>query len=196
MDWHLFISIFLLIFVAELPDKTAFATLLMATRGNPRAVFVGVAGAFVIQTVVAVLFGSAFGLLPHKWVFLSAAFLFFAFAATTWMRKEEKAKGDDSITPDLSFGAVAWKAFLVIFIAEWGDITQLATASLQAKFHAPWTLLISAILALWAVTGIAVFAGHRLKTLVHPRTLRRISAVAFVGVGAYFTSQAIPLFRG
>ena len=191
MDWHLFLSTFLLIFVAELPDKTAFATVLMATRGNPRAVFVGVASAFVVQTGVAILFGSVFGLLPQKWVLVFAALLFFAFAATTWLRKEEKVEGDDSITATLSFGTVAWKSFLVIFIAEWGDITQLATASLQAKFHAPWTLFSAAICALWIVTAIAVFAGNRLKGLVNPRTLNRVSAAAFVGAGVYFLHQAI-----
>jgi putative Ca2+/H+ antiporter (TMEM165/GDT1 family) len=53
IDWKLLLSTFVLIFVAELPDKTAFATLLLATRKQPLAIFIGVAMAFVIQSVVA-----------------------------------------------------------------------------------------------------------------------------------------------
>src|SRR5947199_10399442 len=87
IDWKLFLSTLALIFVAELPDRTAFATLLLATRKHPLAVFIGVATAFVIQSVVAVSFGSAVGLLPNQWVSVGAAVLFMLFGLRMWRRK-------------------------------------------------------------------------------------------------------------
>ncbi len=80
MNWDLFRSVFFLIFIAELPGKTAFATLLLASRSRPTPVFIGVALAFTVQTIVAVLFGSLIALLPPNWVHLAAGLMFFWFA--------------------------------------------------------------------------------------------------------------------
>ena len=94
MNWKLFTSTFTLIFVAELPDKTAMATLVMATRDKPWPLFIGVALAFVFQSMIAVLFGGIFGLFPEPWVHFAAGLLFLAFAAMVWLREEEeKEKG-------------------------------------------------------------------------------------------------------
>src|SRR5579863_10553396 len=90
MDWTLFTSTFALIFVAELPDKTAIAVLLMASRHNPWGVFAGAAGAFVVQSLVAVAFGSIFSLLPEKAVHASAGVLFLVFAFFMWREKEKE----------------------------------------------------------------------------------------------------------
>ena len=99
MDWTLFVSIFSLIFVAELPDKTAFATLLMASRGRPVAVFLGVAGAFLVQSAVAVGFGSLIALLPERWVHLAAGIMFLGFAAHTWFQKDEEEVVEENAPP-------------------------------------------------------------------------------------------------
>src|SRR5665213_4220104 len=169
MNWTLFFSTFSLIFVAELPDKTAFATLLMATRGKPYAVFFGVALAFVVQSIVAVSFGSVLGLLPERWVHLGAGILFLAFAALSWheSRQAEEEEVTEATTKFTTFWKTAWKAFVVIFIAEWGDLTQLATASLAARYHEfPFVILISATLALWSVTALAIVVGSRMKDFI------------------------------
>jgi putative Ca2+/H+ antiporter (TMEM165/GDT1 family) len=92
IDWKLFLSTLALIFVAELPDKTAFATLLLATRKHPLPIFIGVAMAFVIQSVVAVSFGSALGLLPRQWVSIGAAFLFISIRASDVAEKGPPGK--------------------------------------------------------------------------------------------------------
>jgi putative Ca2+/H+ antiporter (TMEM165/GDT1 family) len=186
MNWALFLSTFTLIFLAELPDKTAFATLLMATRGKPIAVFIGAGTAFVFQTLVGVIFGSAIGLFPPKWVHFSAGILFLVFAALA-LRKDS-GKEDEKAMPatPISFTKAAWNSFLVIFIAEWGDLTQLATASLSARYQDPVTIFIAAVLALWSVTASAILAGHHLKNFVSSHLLSRVSSVAFAGVGIYF----------
>jgi Ca2+/H+ antiporter, TMEM165/GDT1 family len=184
-DSKLFASTFALIFVAELPDKTAFATLLLATRNNPIAIFLGVAAAFVVQSLVAVTFGSFIGALPARWVHLAAGLLFLAFAVSMWLRKGEEDKADTAADQNARFSRTVWTSFVVIFLAEWGDLTQLATASLSARYQAPFTIFISATLSLWTVTAIAIWVGRQSQKAIQPAILQKIAAVAFAGVGIY-----------
>ena len=75
----------------------------------------------------------------------------------------------------------------MIFIAEWCDLTQIATASLYAHYHeSPWTIFTAATLALWTVTAIAVFVGHKVKHLIHGEKLKKLSVLVFTLVGSYF----------
>lgn len=187
LDYRLFATTFGLIFIAELPDKTAFATLLLAARNNPVAVFVGVAFAFVIQTIFAIAFGSLLTALPARWTHLGAGLLFLLFAYLMWRERgepagEEIAKG---IVP-LSFGRTVLSSFLVIFVAEWGDLTQLATAALQAKYNAAWTIFTASVLALWSVTLISVSIGHYLRHVLRPRLLQTVGAIVFAAAGVFF----------
>jgi Ca2+/H+ antiporter, TMEM165/GDT1 family len=144
MDWKLFASTFALIFVAELPDKTAIATLLMATRHNPWGVFAGGAGAFVVQSLIAVTFGSMISLLPAKIVHIAAGLLFLVFAVLLWRENEEEEAEAAVEKEDSPKATSLWKvigsSFMVIFLAEWGDLTQLATATLAAQYRAPVTI--------------------------------------------------------
>jgi putative Ca2+/H+ antiporter (TMEM165/GDT1 family) len=190
-DTKLFASTFSLIFVAELPDKTAFATLILATSQNPFAIFIGVAAAFVIQSFVAVTFGSAIGALPPSIVKFAAALLFFLFAWLMWKREdsdEEDVKVDSTRS---DFTKTIWTSFVVIFIAEWGDLTQLATATLSAQYKNPVTIFSGATLSLWLVTAIAIVVGNRAKHVINPAILKKVAAVAFVGVGVYFLVTAL-----
>jgi putative Ca2+/H+ antiporter (TMEM165/GDT1 family) len=179
-DLTLFLSTFALIFVAELPDKTAIAALVLATRNNPWAVFIGSALAFLVQSVVAVLFGSLFGLLPPRVIHIGSGLLFLVFAVMMWTRRQEEKEASKESLP---FGKVVWTSFMVIFIAEWGDLTQLASATLVAKTRQPFTIFIAATLALWTTTAIAISIGHHAKKLINPRLLQTIAAVAFAIVG-------------
>jgi putative Ca2+/H+ antiporter (TMEM165/GDT1 family) len=181
-DLKLFYSTFALIFISELPDKTAFASVLLATRNRPLAVFFGACGAFVVQSVVAVAFGSVISLLPARIVHTGAGVLFLVFAVMMWRRRDEtpEASGNTHSTGFLK-GVVA--SFLVIFAAEWGDLTQLATATLAAKYKSPLIIFSSATLALWVVTGIAVIVGYKAKAFIAPKVLQRVAAIAFAGVG-------------
>jgi putative Ca2+/H+ antiporter (TMEM165/GDT1 family) len=187
LDLNLFASTFLLIFLAELPDKTALATILMATRSNPLAVFLGVAGAFVIQTLVAVLFGSALSLLPPFVIHTLAGLMFLVFAVVSWVQSNQVHPEESQKNPGKkeSFWKVVVSAFLVIFIAEWGDLTQLATCALVAKYSRPWTIFFAALLGLWSTTALAVLFGNRAKKFINPRLLQRIASVAFALVGCY-----------
>jgi putative Ca2+/H+ antiporter (TMEM165/GDT1 family) len=190
LDWKLFLSTYILIFLAELPDKTAFAILLMASRNRAWPVFLGTSAAFIIQSLVAVVFGRYLTLLPEKWVHLAAGILFLAFAVSVLRRKIEEDKHEAEKLASGADRSGFWKVtlacFWVIFIAEWGDLTQLATASLVAQYSQPILIFVSATLALWSVTVIAVIAGRHAGQLFKPRVLNRIAGAAFTLVGLYF----------
>jgi putative Ca2+/H+ antiporter (TMEM165/GDT1 family) len=187
LSWPLFLMTFTLVAVAELPDKTAFAALLLSTSFDPRAVFVGAAAAFVIQSAVAVALGSVAAFLPERLVHGVSGGLFLLFAVLMWRRKADEetdaAKTGGSFVKEMS------ASFFVIFLAEWGDLTQLATATLVAKYQQPLTIFTSATLALWAVTAVGVWLGARLKHALSPHILQRVAAVAMAGVGVYLLAQ-------
>jgi len=184
IDVRLFLSVFGLIFLAELPDKTAFATLLMATRRRALPVFCGAAAAFLVQSLIAVAFGNVFGMLPHWIVKIGTGFLFLGFSAALWFRKVDhpgELRAEETHQPP--FIRALWTSFVVVFIAEWGDLTQLATATLSAKHRQPVTVFLAATAALWTVTALAVAAGHRAKANFHPQVLQKIAALAFAVAG-------------
>ncbi len=183
---NLFISTYVLVFIAELPDKTAFATLLMATKGRPWAIILGACCAFTIQSFIAVAFGSVFAYLPQKRIHLVAGLLFFWFAWAALRRPHDEKKELESFEAKNSFWRVVGSSLIVIFIAEWGDLTQLATVSLQARYHSGVTIFTAATLSLWTVTCLAVIIGTQTKKWIHPKILNRVAAAAFFCVGVYF----------
>lgn len=182
--WVLFFSVFGVIFVAELPDKTALAALVLATRHRPLPVLLGAATALTIQSVVAVGAGELVSLLPQRPVRVLSGVVFVVSAVMMWRRREE---GDDDGKAAEGRGAgfwrSAWLVFVVVFIAEWGDLTQLATAALAARYRSPYRVFAGATLALWAVTAIAVVVGHRAGRMLDARRVKYVAAVVFAVVG-------------
>jgi putative Ca2+/H+ antiporter (TMEM165/GDT1 family) len=185
---HLGIYVFGVIFVAELPDKTALAALVLATRHKPLPVFLGAALALTVQSLVAVAAGSLFSLLPARPVHIGAGIVFIASGVFMWLRREsEEPSADDGSLPGPSDGSSTWRTFAtvfgVVFVAEWGDLTQLATAAFAARERAPILVFASSTLALWAVTAIAVWIGHRASRLLRPDLLQKVAAVLFGVIG-------------
>jgi putative Ca2+/H+ antiporter (TMEM165/GDT1 family) len=192
VDVRLLASTFALVFIAELPDKTALATVFLAAHYRPRAVFVGAAAAFTIQSVVAVCFGSAFGLLPRREVQVGAGALFLALAPMMWLRSPDSpavlAGGNDAQRG--TFAKTAWASFLVIFIAEWGDLTQIATAALAARYSRPLIIFAAATLALWTVAAIAIAIGRSAKGMIGPVVFQRLAALAFAAMGVILLARS------
>jgi putative Ca2+/H+ antiporter (TMEM165/GDT1 family) len=183
IDFRVFATVFGVIFLAELPDKTAVAALVLATRHRALPVFAGTALALVVQSVVAVAAGGLLSLLPARPVHIGAGILFLVSAVFMWRREdEEEAAPAEGAAPE-GFKHAFLKSFLVVFIAEWGDLTQLGTAALAARYRAPLTVFLSASAALCLVAAIAVFLGNRLSKLIHPRHTQRVAAVVFVALG-------------
>jgi putative Ca2+/H+ antiporter (TMEM165/GDT1 family) len=185
IDLALFLSVFAITFVAELPDKTAFAALILATRAHPVAIFIGAAGAFVVQSLIAVTCGSLVGLLPPSLIQVGSGLVFIALGLVMWFRRDHEEDELDLEKTRGKFLRTIWVSFVVIFIAEWGDLTQFSTAILAAK-HGPGkavTVFVAATLALWTVTALAILVGNRARKILQPKVLQRIAAVAFAVVG-------------
>ncbi len=187
MDFALALSVFGFIFVAELPDKTAMASMVLATRYEPLVVFIGAALAFVIQVLVAILVGGLFALLPETLVHRGAGILFLVFAFFMWRDNDdddEDAKEAKSVkVAGQKFYQGIWATFSVVFLAEWGDLTQLATATLAAKYNDPISIFVGATLALWAVAGIAIVIGSKASKFLKPEITRRVAIIIFVLLG-------------
>ena len=176
-------TVFTVIFLLELPDKTALAALLLATRHRPLPVFLGAAAAFVIQSAVAVAAGSLLSLLPREPIRIGAGLLFFGMAALLIRRNLRKDEADEERAveqEEARHRRPFITTFSVVFVAEWGDLTQLATAALQARYQQPVVVFVAATLALWAVCAIAVALGNRLGAWVPERPLQFAAAGVMV----------------
>jgi putative Ca2+/H+ antiporter (TMEM165/GDT1 family) len=199
VDLNLLLSTFALVFIAELPDKTALAVLMMATQFPVRQVVLGAWLAFLIQTIVAVIAGSLLQLLPEQPVRLVAGLGFLVFAVLAWRRNpddEAKVEQQDLEAAGRRRSAPWLASFLVVFAAEWGDLTQLATAGLVAHSGRPLEVGAAAVAALWAVTVLAATAGSQLARLMHPTLLNRLGAVLFAIIGAFIIASALGLHLG
>jgi putative Ca2+/H+ antiporter (TMEM165/GDT1 family) len=176
-------TVFTVIFLLELPDKTALAALLLATRHRPLPVFLGAAAAFVIQSTVAVLAGSLLSLLPRAPIRIGAGLLFLVMAALLIRRNLRKDEADEKRAveqEEVKHQRPFVAAFSLVFVAEWGDLTQLATAALQARYRQPVIVFVAATLALWTVSAIAVTLGNRLGAWVPERPLQLAAAGVMV----------------
>jgi len=150
-------------------------------------VWLGAAGAFVIHVVIAVTVGVAlFHVLPHEAVDAVVAGLFLFGAIYAW--REGTKEEADLAQREASRHGVVLTAFLVIFLAEWGDLTQILTANLAARYHSPLSVAVGSVLALWTVAAIAVTGGQALMRFVNVATIRKVTAVVLVvlaGVSAW-----------
>ncbi len=186
MNFGLALSVFGFIFVAELPDKTALASMVLATRYKPLVVFTGAALAFVVQSLVAILVGGLFSFLPEGLVHRGAGVLFLVFAFFMWRRNEDEEEAKEAEAAQQAvqkFHQGIWATFSVVFLAEWGDLTQLATATLAAKYNDPLPVFVGATLALWAVSAIAIVIGSRANKFLKPEITKRVAVVIFVLLG-------------
>lgn len=195
LDPAVIATVFGLVFIAELPDKTAVAGLVLGTRFPARWVFTGVAAAFLVHVVIATAAGSLLALLPRRPVQAVVAVLFLLGAVMIWRegveREEDEAEEVAEVPDAAGFAKVAALGFGVIFIAEWGDLTQILTANLAAKYHDPLSVGIGAVLGLWAVGLLAILGGRTLLRVLPIRWITRIAAVIMIALGIYSAVEAI-----
>ncbi len=192
----LLVTVFAVTFMVELPDKSLFASLLLGTRYQPWQVWLGVMAAFAIHVGLAVTAGSLLTAAPHQIVQLVSAALFLGGAV--WLLKARQ-RDDTQPGPDAArLGAaslsplrVAATSFAVIFVGEWGDITQITTANFAARYQDPLIVAVGAVLALWVVSGLAVFVGPKVLGRIPERWIRIAGTAALTGFGLFSLSQAV-----
>ena len=198
IDVAVVLTTFALIFPAELPDKTFIATLVLATRFPRLWVWLGVASAFFVQVLIAVVAGGLLALLPQRLV-LGVTFVLFAAGAVIMIRgglasraAEREAEGDEAAEVAEKADAQAptsairvyLTSFVILFTAEWGDLSQLLTAGLAARTDDPVSVFLGSWTALLVVSGLAVLAGSWLQSRVPIWRIRLVS-------GAILTALAL-----
>ena len=184
---------FAAVFLAELPDKTMVATIVLVTRyRRPLWVWLGAACAFGVHVAIAVLAGGLLGQLPDPVVAISVATMF-AVGAVVLFRQ---AGGDDELESDASargadrsVRAALVGSFGLIVLAEWGDLTQLATASLTAATGEPWSIALGALLALACVSAIAATFGRQLVRRVPIHRVNYAGATVFALLAGWTVAE-------
>ncbi|MET9346915.1 TMEM165/GDT1 family protein [Streptomyces termitum] len=186
------VTAFGLIFLAELPDKTMFASLAMGTRMRPLYVWIGTSTAFAVHVAIAVGAGSLLGLLPG-WIVKLVSALLFGFGAFMLLRgggdDDEEEGGGKTVT---GFLPVFSTAFMAVFISEWGDLTQITTANLAAT-NGTASTAIGSFLALTTVSALALVAGRFIAKRVPLKTVQRIGGVCMAGLAIW---SLVEVFTG
>ncbi len=190
-------TVFAVTFIVELPDKSLFASLLLGTRYQPWHVWLGVMAAFAVHAGLAVTAGSLLTAAPYRIVELVSAALFLGGAV--WMLRSRSADEGEPGPDAARLGAVppslfrvAATGFAVIFVGEWGDVTQVTTANFAARYQDPVIVGVAAVIALWTVSGFAVFVGPKVLGRIPERWVRLIATAALTGFGVYSLIQALP----
>lgn len=184
-----FLGIFALMFVLELPDKTFVATVIMSTKSRPSLIVLGGSSALVIQMGIAVGAGSLLTLFPVHWKDLVVGLLFLGGSAYLLFVPEskEEEKGEREAALESSSGR--WKAittaFVVIFIGEFGDLTQIQAANFEAKLHQPLEVFLASSLALIGVSCLGAFGGKALQRIIPLNRIRLGGGLIFAVLGLW-----------
>ncbi len=186
-------TVFAVIFTAELPDKTALASLVLGSRYRPTWVFAGISAAFAVHVGLAIAAGSLLGLLPHRPLEIIVSVLFAAGAVVLLRGRHDE--GDDEHLElhgrEPGFWRVVGTSFMVILVAEFGDLTQIATATLAARYHDPAAVATGAVLGLWAVGGLAIVGGRSLLKVIPLTWISRIAAAIMLVLAGISLAAAL-----
>ncbi|QKV56321.1 MAG: TMEM165/GDT1 family protein [Dechloromonas sp.] len=177
---------FLLVGLAEFGDKSQLVCMTLAARHRGLPVVIGAVAAFAILNLLAVLFGAAVAAwLPEWLVTLAVAVLFAAFGISALRYQEEDE--DENVEEKAGHGIVA-TTFLLIFLAEFGDKTQLAVAGLGSTGE-PTAVWAGATAALALTSALGVFAGRKLLNRLPLKWIHRISGVFFLLLAVFAVTR-------
>lgn len=192
MNFAVALTTFGVVFAAELPDKTALASLMLGSRYRPIYVFTGVAAAFLVHVTLALIAGRLLGLLPHRALEVIVAVLF-ALGAVLLVRGRREDEEVDKLAANTppTFARVALTSFVVILVAEFGDLTQIVLVNLAARYHDPVSVGTGGLLALWSVAALAIAGGRGLLKVIPVRTISLIGAAVMVVLAVISVIAAI-----
>src|ERR1700722_7572603 len=179
------------VLIAELPDNSGLASLVLSTRYRAGGVLAGAFTAFAVHVVLAVTCGSLLSLLPHRIVQIAVAVVFLAGAALV-LRADDDDDDEVRLKADAAgFWAVAATSFGVILLAELGDLSDIVIANLAARYHDPVAVGIGSVLALWAVVALAIVGGRGLQRVLPMRWIARLAALVMVVMAGFTLAEAL-----
>jgi putative Ca2+/H+ antiporter (TMEM165/GDT1 family) len=189
MDLSVALSAFMLLFLAEMGDKSQLLVMTLAHRYRPLPVIIGSFAAFAVLNLLAVIVGQAlFEWLPQTWMLLAAAGLFLFFGFRSW--QDANAREDEAEIAIRGRGGLI-QSFSLILVAELGDKTQLAMLALVASTGDLWAVMLGGTLALWGVSLIGVLLGCTLLKRLPTCWVHRAAAILFIAFGLLALSQSI-----
>ena len=175
-------SSFLLIFAAEIGDKSQLVCMVLATRYRATPVLLGSILAFLLLNSLAVIFGVTIAnWLPEILVSAVVAILFAAFGIHA-LRIEEESSDEQVVIR--SHGSILFGTFLLITVAEFGDKTQLAVVALSST-NIPVAVWLGSTAALITTSALGVWAGRTILQRIPMALLHRISGVIFIALSIF-----------
>ena len=174
--------------VAELPDNSGLASLVLGTRYRAGGVIAGAFAAFAVHVVLAVTCGSLLSLLPHRIVQIAVAVVFLVGAVLLLRADDDEIRLKADAT---GFWAVAATSFVVILLAELGDLSDIVIANLAARYHDPVAVGIGSVLALWAVVVLAIVGGRGLQRILPLKWITRLAALLMVVMAVFTLVEAL-----
>ncbi|MFX1318613.1 MAG: TMEM165/GDT1 family protein [Promethearchaeota archaeon] len=180
---QLFFIVFALVLLAELADKTQLVTFALAAEtGKPAQVYLGVLGGLFTVTALGVLVGSLIGLfVPLTLIQLIAGLVFIILGIFSIYRVR---RNDPDEEKTKTHGTRVWvRAFILLFLAELGDKTQLIIILIAATTGQLLLVFVAGFFALALVNGIGVFVGDRARKYLSSTTITYIAAAAFIIAG-------------
>lgn len=180
------------VFVAELPDNSGLASLVLGTRYRAGGVVAGAFAAFAVHVALAVTCGSLLALLPHKAVQIAVAAVFLAGAVL--LLRGDGDDDDDEIrlrAGAAGFWAVAGTSFGVILATELGDLSDIVIANLAARYRDPLPVGIASVAALWAVVVVAIVGGRALQRVLPLRWIARLAALLMIVMAGLTLAEAL-----
>lgn len=180
------------VLVAELPDNSGLASLVLSTRYRAAGVLAGAAAAFAVHVVLAVTCGSLLALLPHRVVQIAVAVVFLIGAVLVLRSDDDDDDDEVRLKAEAAgFWSVAATSFGVILLAELGDLSDIVIANLAARYHDPVPVGIGSVLALWSVVGLAIVGGRGLQRILPLRWIARLAALAMVVMAGFTLAGAL-----
>ncbi len=195
MNFVTVLTVFVIIFVAEIPDKTMVSSILLGSKYNGLLVWLGAAFAFAIQVTISVTVGTVITLIPHNILegIIAAVFLAGGIYLILTNEKEQIEEGEKlAQTPKKHMKKVLLTSFGVTFLGEFGDLTQIATINLEAKYHQALSVALGAFLGLVAVVSIGIIGGKSLLKVLPTNRIRKLAGIIFIG---FFFYALYSIFR-
>lgn len=173
-----FVIPFITIAIAELGDKTQLSILLLSSRTKKYSyIFLGVFLAFLIVDGIAILAGKLISSVVDLTILKPLSGIVFIIFGVYMLLNKKKEKQEKKFEKNILISA-----FLMIFLTEWGDKTQVAAALFATQYNM-LLVLIGTMLALSILSVIAIFFGKIISKRINSRLMKNISGVIFIILG-------------
>jgi len=180
---------FILVFIAEMGDKTQILAIAFATRYPVKKVLLGIMiGAFLNHGIAVVLGSQLTRVVPMDTVQIAAGIAFVAFGIWS-LRMEEEDQEEEKASR--TYGAVLTVA-LAFFIGELGDKTQLAAITLAAASKHLLLVLAGTVSAMVATSCLGIFVGKKIGNKIPEIGIKTAASLIFLLFGSVKLYMALP----